>query len=405
MSVPDRASTLIVGGGIVGVATAFFLGERGETDVVLIEQGALGSGTTKGGLGGIRHQFVDELDVRLSQIAAEFWRDFDSFTSSGHDFEQNGYLFLAETADGMAALREPMPLYGRLGVEVELLAPQRIAALVPGMRTSDLKGGRLGLRDGYGAPLDALAGFAAAAALEGVRFVEGVRVGSLTRDGDRVTGARTSDGEIRADRVLLTAGAWTAPLAATAGVQVPIWPYRRSIMEAAGPFPTLAAIPMVIEWESGFHFRPYAKGGGSAQRFAMPNLTPDGQVEKGPAGPPLSFDAPDLASRPVPPQLEPWVRARAARRMDAFADLRITDGWTCHYEMTPDDHPIVGGVPGTPGLYIAAGFSGHGFMHAPATAQLIVEEMLDGTATTLDIADLSIERFRTGRRPFTATVL
>ena len=405
MSVPDRASTLIVGGGIVGVATAFFLGERGETDVVLIEQGALGSGTTKGGLGGIRHQFVDELDVRLSQIATEFWRDFDSFTSSAHDFEQNGYLFLAETADGMAALREPMPLYGRLGVEVELLAPQRIAALVPGMRTSDLKGGRLGLRDGYGAPLDALAGFAAAAALEGVRFVEGVRVGSLTRDGDRVTGARTSDGEIRADRVLLAAGAWTAPLAATAGVQVPIWPYRRSIMEAAGPFPTLAAIPMVIEWESGFHFRPYAKSGGGAQRFAMPNLTPDGRIERGPAGPPPSFDALDLATGPVPPQLEPWVKARAARRMDAFADLRITDGWTCHYEMTPDDHPIVGGVPGTPGLYIAAGFSGHGFMHAPATAQLIVEEMLDGTATTLDIADLSIERFRTGRRPFTATVL
>jgi sarcosine oxidase subunit beta len=62
-------------------------------------------------------------------------------------------------------------------------------------------------------------------------------------------------------------------------------------------------------------------------------------------------------------------------------------------------------VPGTPGLYIAAGFSGHGFMHAPATAQLIVEEMLDGKATALDITDLSIERFRSGRKPFTATVL
>jgi len=73
--------------------------------------------------------------------------------------------------------------------------------------------------------------------------------------------------------------------------------------------------------------------------------------------------------------------------------------------MTPDDHPIVGGVPGTPGLFIAAGFSGHGFMHAPATAQLIVEEMLDGTATMLDISDLSIERFRSGRRVFTPTVL
>jgi sarcosine oxidase subunit beta len=389
----------------VGVATAFFLGERGETDVVLLEQASLGSGTTKGGLGGIRHQFVDELDVRLSQIATEFWRDFDSFTSSGHDFEQNGYLFIAATDEGLAALRAPMPLYEALGVEVELLGPQRIAHLVPGIRTDDLKGGRFGARDGYGTPLDALAGFAAAAVLEGVRLVEHVRVDALMTENGRVTGARTSDGEIRADRVLLATGVWTAPLAATAGVRVPIWPYRRSIMEAAGPFPKLASIPMVIEWESGFHFRPSSTKGGAAQRFAMPNLTAGGAVEKGPAAAPASFDAPIVDPGDVPPQLEPWVKARGAWRMEPFADLKITDRWSCNYEMTPDDHPVVGAVPGTPGLYIAAGFSGHGFMHAPATAQLIVEEMLDGKATMLDISDLSIERFRTGRTPFTATVL
>jgi sarcosine oxidase subunit beta len=294
-----------------------------------------------------------------------------------------------------------MPLYERLGVEVELVGPQGIAALVPGIRTDDLKGGRFGLRDGYGAPLDALAGFAAAAALEGVRLEEHVRVETLLAESGRVIGVRTADGEIRADRVLLATGAWTAPLAATVGVSVPIWPYRRSIMEAAGPFPKLAATPLVIEWESGFHFRP--KDG--AQRFAMPNLTAGGAVEKGPAAAPASFDAPILDPGVVPPQLEPWVKARGAWRMEAFADLRITDRWSCNYEMTPDDHPVVGAVPGTPGLYIAAGFSGHGFMHAPATAQLIVEEMLDGKATTLDITDLSIERFRTGRTPFTATVL
>jgi glycine/D-amino acid oxidase-like deaminating enzyme len=372
---------------------------------VLIEQGVLGSGTTKGGLGGIRHQFVDELDVRLSQIATEFWRDFDAFTSGGHDFEQNGYLFVAETDEGMAALRAPMPLYDRLGVEVEIVGPQRIAQLVPGIRTDDLKGGRFGARDGYGAPLDALAGFAAAAALEGVQFIEHVRALSLLVEDAAVVGVRTADGDVRAARVLLATGPWTAPLAATAGVRVPIWPYRRSIMEAAGPFPKLAAIPMVVEWESGFHFRPYSTNGGGAQRFAMPNLTADGAVEKGPAGPPASFDAPAVDAAEVPPQLEPWVKARGARRMEPFADLRITDRWSCYYEMTPDDHPIVGAVPGTPGLYIAAGFSGHGFMHSPATAQLIVEEMLDGRATMLDIGDLSIERFRTGRTPFTPAVL
>jgi sarcosine oxidase subunit beta len=397
---PRSASTVIVGGGIIGAAAAFFLADRGETDVVLIERDGLGSGTTKGGMGGIRHQFVDELDVRLSLMATRFWRDFESFTGGAHAFEERGYLFLAETRAGLAQLREPLPLYERLGVPVEMLDLDQVEDLVPGIRTDDLAGARICASDGYGDPLAALAGFAGSAALEGVRLVEGEPVVSLVREGDRVTGVRTRRGDVTAERVLLATGCWTAPLAATAAVAVPIWPYRRSIMES-GPCPTLIGIPMVIEWESGFHFRP--KDG--RQRFAMPNLTTDGQVERGPAAPPASFDVAAYDDLDVPPSLEPWVKARAAWRHPAFADLEITARWSCFYEMTPDDHPIVGRVPGVEGLYVAAGFSGHGFMHAPATAQLVVEEMLDGKATTLDIADLSLERFASGRRPFTAAVL
>jgi sarcosine oxidase subunit beta len=166
------------------------------------------------------------------------------------------------------------------------------------------------------------------------------------------------------------------------------------------PIPQLSKTPMVIEWESGFHFRPKGK----AVRFAMPNLTTDGGVEKGPASPPSAYPG-DYAPLEVPASLEPWVRARAAWRHPLFADVQIRSSWSCYYEMTPDDHPIVGAVPGVEGLYIAAGFSGHGFMHAPAAAQLVVEQMLDGHTRALDISDLSLERFQTGRRPFTATVL
>ena len=108
----------------------------------------------------------------------------------------------------------------------------------------------------------------------------------------------------------------------------------------------------------------------------------------------------------MPPEIHaPVLLCSSIGAHPAFADLRIADSWSCYYEMTPDDHPIVGAVPGVRGLYIAAGFSGHGFMHSPATAELVVEEMLDGVAHTLDIRDFSLERFQTGRRPFTATVL
>jgi sarcosine oxidase subunit beta len=392
-------TTVIVGGGIIGAAAAYFLAERREPDVLLLERGELGSGTSKGGLGGIRHQFVDELDVRLSKLATSFWRAFDDVTGARHDFRQRGYLFIANTEEGVEQLREPMPLYEKVGVNVEMVDRITIAELVPGMRVDDLAGGRFGAEDGYGDPLQALAGFAAFAQLAGIRFREGTNVREIMRSGDRVTGVRTDDEEIAADRVLLATGCWTAPLAATAGVSVPIWPYRRSIMESQ-PIPQLRRSPMLIEWESGFHFRPK----GNAVRFAMPNLTTDGRVEKGPSGPPPAFPG-DYAPLEVPAALEPWVRARAAWRHPLFADVQIRSSWSCYYEMTPDDHPIVGPVPGVEGLFIAAGFSGHGFMHAPATAQLIVEQMLDGRTRALDIADLSLERFQTGRRPFTATVL
>ncbi len=392
-------STIIVGGGVVGAAVAYFLAERREPDVTLLERGELGSGTSRGGLGGIRTQFVDELDVRMSKLAIAFWRSFDDLTAARHDFRQRGYLFIANTEEGLAQLREPMPLYESVGVNVEMVDRIQIAELVPGMRVDDVTGGRFGAEDGYGDPLQALAGFAAFATLGGVKIREGVTVREVVRNGDRVTGVRTDEGVLAADRVLLATGCWTAPLAATAGVTVPIWPYARSIMESQ-PIPQLSRSPMTIEWESGFHFRPRA----NQVRFAMPNLTADGSIEKGPSAPPKAYPG-EYTPLEVPQALEPWVKARAAWRHPAFADLEIRSSWSCYYEMTPDDHPIVGAVPGVEGLYIAAGFSGHGFMHTPATARLIVEEMLDGKARALDISDLSLERFQTGRRPFTATVL
>src|SRR3982074_2616779 len=97
-------STIIVGGGIVGTAVAYFLAERREPDVTLLERGELGSGTTKGGLGGIRHQFVDELDVRLSKLASSFWRNYDDLTGARHDFRRRGHLLLATTPARLAPL-------------------------------------------------------------------------------------------------------------------------------------------------------------------------------------------------------------------------------------------------------------------------------------------------------------
>src|SRR5438105_15082808 len=129
---------------------------------------------------------------------------------------------------------------------VRMVSRVEIAELVPGIRTDDVFGGRFGARDGYGDPLAALAGFAAAAQLDGASFREGIAVESLLREGDRVTGVHTAGGDIRAERVLIATGCWTAALGATAAVPVPVWPYRRSIMQS-GPVPDLAGFHLTIE--------------------------------------------------------------------------------------------------------------------------------------------------------------
>src|SRR6058998_1098821 len=209
----------------MGAAAAFFLCDRGERDVLVLERDKLGSGTTKGGLGGIRHQFVDELDIRMSQLATAFWRNFEDRTGSRHEFEEHGYLFIANTQQGLAELREPMPLYERMRAGVRMVDRSEIAELVPKMRVDDLAGGRFCARDGYGDPLVALAGFAGAAQLGGARFKEGVSVEALLREGDRVTGVHTASGDVSASRVLVAAGCWTASLCASAAIAIPIWPY------------------------------------------------------------------------------------------------------------------------------------------------------------------------------------
>ncbi|TME61470.1 MAG: FAD-binding oxidoreductase, partial [Chloroflexi bacterium] len=131
IDLPRTASTIVVGGGVVGAAAAYFLCDRGERDVLVLERDKLGSGTTKGGLGGIRHQFVDELDIRMSQLATAFWRNFEDRTGSRHDFEERGYLFIANTEEGVAQLREPMPLYERMRAAVRMVSRVEIAELVP----------------------------------------------------------------------------------------------------------------------------------------------------------------------------------------------------------------------------------------------------------------------------------
>ncbi len=393
MTSPVRADVCIIGAGLVGCATAFELAKRGA-DVLVLERAWVGAGSSTRGMGGIRHQFADEIDVRLVQASVPVWERFADEIGGAPHFARHGYLFVAETDAGLEELRGLVDPLRAWGADVRMVAREEIADLVPGIRVDDLVGGRFGASDGYGDPSVAVGAFADAARARGARVLEQQNVTEIRVANGKLAGVDTLELGVVAGQVLVACGAWSADVLATCGVRVPIWPYRRQLARATD-FSALAQIPMTIEWESGLHFRPK----GTDQLFAMPNLARDGSLEKAPTAP-----TPPAPMVPDPRALA-WTRERAARRHPAFAELRFAEAWACYYEMTPDDHPILGAIREVEGLYVAAGFSGHGFMQSPAVGRCMAELLTTGRATAVDIAPLGIERFGSGGSPFKPSVL
>lgn len=227
-------------------------------------------------------------------------------------------------------------------------------------------------------------GYAKRAREKGVVIREGVEVTGFETRGGRVTGVRTSAGAIGADAVVIAAGPWSGVVGRLAGVDVPVKPYRREIF-ISEPFDLLPhTFPNVIDLHVGWYFLPEGAG------ILMSGMKDSHS----------SFDThvnwDGLAH----------VAAFATHRHPALEHAKFGKrAYAGLYDVSPDDHAILGEVPEIQGLYLACGFSGHGFQHSPATGRLMAELILDGHTTGIDIAPLSVERFAKGellREPLTA---
>lgn len=350
---------VIVGGGIVGAALAAQL--LGRAEVVLLEvETQPGLGATSKATGGLRHQFSSPALVQLSLLSIPV---YGAMPEAG--FRQHGYLFV--TADGkrLAAMREAVAMQQGLGVPARLLAPGEIAALVPGIRTDDLIGGTFCPWDGSANPTDALGAFLR----RGVDIRLGCRVEGLLSGG----GVRTTSGDIPADAVVVASGAWARDLLAAAGVDIPVGAYRRQVFVMTPPagFPT--GIPMTIDQDTGWYVHP--------ERSGL-----------------LLFGGTDRDDRPGMEEVVDWdglprVLEAGTHRVPALSEAALVRGYAGVRALTPDDLPIVGPVPGRPGLWLSVGWGGHGFMHAPGGARVLADLLLRGTTDLLDASALSLERF------------
>ncbi len=376
MGVPETASVVVIGGGVVGCSIAYHLARRGQRDVVVLEREAVGSGTTSKAAGGIRSQFPTETEIRFSLEAIGVFERFAEEFGVDIGYRRIGYLFLISDPADLAGYRERMTLQRRLGVDVREITPADAQAIVPALRVDDLIAAVWGPTDGMAGPAEVTNGFARRARELGARIVEGVDVTAIDVERGRVRGVRTSQGPIAAPLVINAAGPAAARVGRLAGVDVPVHPRRRHIFFTE-PFPEIPGpVPLTTDRASGFYFR---------KEMEQLLLSP-GDVE----------DIGEDSEVPVDRARMDETVEKALHRIPIVEKARIAGGWAGLRPLTPDDHAIIGWAPGVDGFFLAVGFGGHGFQHSPATGRYVAEWLLDGKPS-LDLSLFDPGRFAAGR--------
>jgi sarcosine oxidase subunit beta len=376
---PKEAKIVIVGGGVMGLFTAWELGRRGERDVVILERRSfLGAGATQKSAGGVRSQFTTAPNVRLSRYSQNFYRTrFAKEINPDFVYRQNGYLFFARSREKLDALDRALTLQKAQGVEaVRRIQPEEILQYVPDLRIDDVLGANYSPEDGYVDPGDIVNGLDANVRKMGVRIFLDTEVERVEREGGRYGVVLMGEGLIKAEKVLFATGAWSRELVRRSGYDVPIEPYRRNIYvtEPIPWFPKNA--PFTFDILTGTHFKPESSG------ILFLKINPD--------------EGPSFNEEPDMDWLENVI-PDLIHVMPRLENVGIADAWAGLYDMSPDHSAILGPIPGVAGLYVSIGFSGHGLMHAPGVGISMAEYLLDGKTSTLDVSEYRPERFGEGR--------
>lgn len=374
LGLPAGVDVLIIGAGAVGCSLAHGLASRGVGSVLVLDRGGIGEGSTGRCAGGVRQQFSTEVNVRIGMLSREILETFEERVGRGADFRQIGYLFVASDEAAMADLSQNLEVQRRAGLQdSRQVEVAEIAELVPGLRTDDLLGGSFCPSDGIAGPNEVTFGYAHAGRQRGVRIMEGVEVLGMTiKPGDcRV---RTSKGSIRAGRVVCCAGAWSSEIGKMVDVDVPVVPYRRHIF-VTGPFDGANRdTPMTVDYRTSFYFHP--EGDGLLLGMSDPAEPPSYRTD-------------------VDWEFLDHLVEHAVQRFPGLEEAQVHTGWAGLYEITPDNQPLVGEVTDRPGLWLCCGFSGHGFMQAPAVGELCAD-LMTGATPAFDISALRPERFQEG---------
>ncbi|MBM3273531.1 MAG: FAD-binding oxidoreductase [Candidatus Sericytochromatia bacterium] len=370
----DTAEVVIVGGGIIGASIAYHLAARGMKDVLLLEKELFfGAESTGKCAGGIRAQFTTPVNIRLSMRSVGKFERFADEMGVPIVFHQVGYMFMSTTPAQWDHAQRNVALQRSLGLDVDLLTAGQVHEKVPELRVDDVLGATFCATDGIGDPHEFLQGYLKRNRDLGVRVINQRPATGIRLESGRVSGVETSAGPVSTPVVVNAAGAWAALVAKHVGLDLPIQPVRRHIATTAPLAFVKPTYPMMVDNGTGLYMHPESGGllMGMAKRDEPPAYRTD-----------------------VDEEFVMEIATAAVDRMPALEVAEINAAWAGLYEVTPDHHPIITAHEGVPGFYTCAGFSGHGFMHAPAAGEVVAQLILDGKSE-IDVSELGMDRFTT----------
>ena len=363
------ADVVVIGGGIMGASTAYHLAKRGCSNIVVLEAGDMfGLGSTGLNAGGIRYQFATAVNIELSKLSIAMMERFPQEMDQELGIKRCGYLFLLDRQADLEQFRANVALQHRFGVPSRVVTREEIAELAPEVELSGIISGTWCPLDGLVDPHGLLQGYVTQARHLGATLVTSAPVTGIDVVAGRVQQVATAAGTVETPTVVIAAGPWSAQLGAMAGVELPIEPVRRQIAVTSPIAGLRPDFPFVIDFSRALYFHREGVGilTGMSNRDEPPGF--DTRID------------------------EQW---RLHHLGQAIERAELAAEWAGLYEVTPDDQPILGRLP-IDGLFVCAGFSGHGLMHGPAAGLLMSEEILDGRARTIDIDTLRWNRFASG---------
>jgi sarcosine oxidase subunit beta len=366
---------IIVGGGIAGLATAFNLAKAQFGDIILLEKDLfVGSGATSKCAGGIRAQFSSKVNIEVSIKSIEVFEHFEEITGEPALYDQVGYLFLLTDETTIEPYMKAFELQRATGLNVRVITPQEVQELAAPVRIDDIIQGTFCPRDGLGDPHEFLQGYFRASKRLGVDILTEAEVTSVLVSNGKVTGVKTPKGEFIAPLVVNAAGPYARLVGAMAGANVPVDPYRRQIVTTGQIDFIPATMPMVVDVSSGLYCHKESKG--LLMGWADPEVKP-------------GFD------ESQDPDYNDTILMKALDRIPKLETAGVANSWAGLYETTPDHHAIIGFADEVEGFFIIAGFSGHGFMHAPG-AGILAAELITGKEPSVDVSRLAPNRFVKG---------